>query len=115
MGFFFFKFLFFFFNSIRTLRRERVSAIVQAELRNIQRVAELRQKPACLQVSYNKDNTSPYTKTRVILMNGTEFESQWFMHQCRQARPRRFPYPSLKGLRICKGGQSPLKAQNLRL
>ena len=35
---------------IRTLRRERVSAIVQAELRNIQRVAELRQKPACLQV-----------------------------------------------------------------
>ena len=31
--------------------------------------------------SYNKKNTSPYTKTRVILMNGTEFESQWFMHQ----------------------------------
>ena len=30
--------------------------------------------------SYNKDHTSPYTKTRVILMNGTEFESQWFMH-----------------------------------
>ena len=31
--------------------------------------------------SYNKDKTSPYTKTRVILMNGTEFESAWFMHQ----------------------------------
>ena len=31
--------------------------------------------------SYNKDSTSPYTKTRVILMNGTEFESNWFMHQ----------------------------------
>ncbi len=31
--------------------------------------------------SYNKAKTSPYTKTRVILMNGTEFESQWFMHQ----------------------------------
>lgn len=30
--------------------------------------------------SYNKDKISPYTKTRVILMNGTEFESQWFMH-----------------------------------
>ncbi len=30
--------------------------------------------------SYNKNKTSPYTKTRVILMNGTEFESQWFMH-----------------------------------
>ena len=31
--------------------------------------------------SYNKEKTSPYTKTRVILMNGTEFESNWFMHQ----------------------------------
>ena len=31
--------------------------------------------------SYNKENTSPYVKTRVILMNGTEFESAWFMHQ----------------------------------
>ncbi len=31
--------------------------------------------------SYNKEHTSPYTKTRVILMNGTEFESAWFMHQ----------------------------------
>ena len=30
---------------------------------------------------YNKDKASPYTKTRVILMNGTEFESNWFMHQ----------------------------------
>ncbi len=31
--------------------------------------------------AYNKDTASPYTKTRVILMNGTEFESNWFMHQ----------------------------------
>lgn len=31
--------------------------------------------------SYNKERTSPYTKTRVILMNGTEYESAWFMHQ----------------------------------
>lgn len=31
--------------------------------------------------SYNKEKTSPYTKTRIILMNGTEFESAWFMHQ----------------------------------
>lgn len=30
---------------------------------------------------YNKNKTSPYTKTRVILLNGTEFESNWFMHQ----------------------------------
>lgn len=31
--------------------------------------------------AYNKSKTSPWTKVRVILMNGTEFESQWFMHQ----------------------------------
>ena len=31
--------------------------------------------------AYNKLKTDPYTKTRVILMNGTEFESVWFMHQ----------------------------------
>lgn len=31
--------------------------------------------------SYNKNTVSPYTKTRVILMNGTEFESNWFLHQ----------------------------------
>ena len=30
---------------------------------------------------YNKLSTSPYTKTRVILLNGTEFESNWFLHQ----------------------------------
>jgi len=31
--------------------------------------------------AYNKNTTDPYTKTRVILMNGTEYESVWFMHQ----------------------------------
>ena len=30
---------------------------------------------------YDKNQASPYTKTRVILMNGTEFESNWFLHQ----------------------------------
>jgi len=30
---------------------------------------------------YNKAKADPYTKTRVILMNGTEYESVWFMHQ----------------------------------
>lgn len=28
--------------------------------------------------SYNKYTTNPYTKCRIVLMNGTEFESQWF-------------------------------------
>ena len=31
--------------------------------------------------AYNKNKADPYTKTRVILMNGTEYESVWFMHQ----------------------------------
>ena len=31
--------------------------------------------------SYNKRNVDPYTKTRIILMNGTEFEANWFSHQ----------------------------------
>lgn len=31
--------------------------------------------------SYDKHTTSPYTKTRIILLNGTEFEQSWFLHQ----------------------------------
>ena len=31
--------------------------------------------------AYNKNETDPYTKTRIILMNGTEFEANWFSHQ----------------------------------
>ena len=30
---------------------------------------------------YNKDKIDPYTKCRIILMNGTEFEANWFSHQ----------------------------------
>lgn len=29
---------------------------------------------------YDKNETDPYTKVRIILMNGTEFEAQWFLH-----------------------------------
>ena len=31
--------------------------------------------------AYNKMEVDPYTKTRIILMNGTEFEANWFSHQ----------------------------------
>ena len=31
--------------------------------------------------SYDKHEVDPYTKTRIILMNGTEFEANWFSHQ----------------------------------
>lgn len=30
---------------------------------------------------YDKKVTSPYTKTRIILLNGAEFEQTWFLHQ----------------------------------
>lgn len=31
--------------------------------------------------AYDKDETDPYTKTRIVLMNGTEYEANWFSHQ----------------------------------
>lgn len=34
---------------------------------------------------YNKETASPYTKTRVILLNGAEFEQNWFLHQYSRA------------------------------
>ena len=30
---------------------------------------------------YRKQEVDPYTKTRIILMNGTEFEQVWYLHQ----------------------------------
>lgn len=30
---------------------------------------------------YDKTTVSPYTKTRIILLNGAEFEQNWFLHQ----------------------------------
>ncbi len=32
-------------------------------------------------VAYDKNDADAYTKVRTILLNGTEFEEQWFMHQ----------------------------------
>lgn len=34
-----------------------------------------------LSAPYNKRDVDPYTKTRIILMNGAEFEANWFSHQ----------------------------------
>lgn len=33
------------------------------------------------QKAYDKNAVDPYTKVRIILMNGTEFEANWFKHQ----------------------------------
>ena len=43
-------------------------------LSSFQNWKELYPKP------YNKREVDPYTKTRIILMNGTEFEANWFSH-----------------------------------
>ncbi len=43
--------------------------------RSLQNWKELYPKP------YDKREVDPYTKTRIILMNGTEFEANWFSHQ----------------------------------
>ena len=31
--------------------------------------------------AYDKEKTDPYTKTRIILMNGTEYEAVWYGHE----------------------------------
>ena len=36
---------------------------------------------AAYPVPYNKNEVDAYTKVRIILMNGTEFEANWFSHQ----------------------------------
>lgn len=37
--------------------------------------------------AYDKNETDPYTKCRIILMNGTEFEAVWFSHQFQRHCP----------------------------
>ena len=44
------------------------------------RIAYLKQQDLCAK-PYDKKELSPYSKTRIILMNGTEFEANWFLHQ----------------------------------
>ena len=43
--------------------------------KTLQNWAQMYPKP------YNKREVDPYTKCRIILMNGTEFEANWFSHQ----------------------------------
>ncbi|MBQ8426196.1 MAG: hypothetical protein IJX16_00325, partial [Clostridia bacterium] len=57
-------------NSSMNPFNERPRAIVKS----IQNWQQLYPKP------YNKREVDPYTKTRIILMNGTEFEANWFSH-----------------------------------
>ena len=45
---------------------------VESSLRNWKQIA---QKP------YDKNEADPYTKVRIILMNGTEFDANWCKHQ----------------------------------
>ena len=45
---------------------------------------------------YNKREVDPYTKTRIILMNGTEFEANWFSHNLFHHKRRAFLLYSVK-------------------
>lgn len=56
------------------------------------------EKPICLEEAfesfselypkpYNKYEVDPYTKTRIVLMNGAEFEANWFSHQFARHTP----------------------------
>lgn len=43
--------------------------------------SSLRDWKELYQKAYDKNEVDPYTKVRIILMNGTEFEANWFKHQ----------------------------------
>ena len=48
---------------------------------------------------YRKEEVDPYTKVRIILMNGTEFEANWFSHQFHRHCPNNdltFPLQRLR-------------------
>jgi len=50
-------------------------------------VGEFRDWSQMTSKPYDKKTASPYTKTRVILMNGTEFEQNWFLHNFSRHEP----------------------------
>ncbi len=56
-------------------------------------VGEFRSWDELNSAPYDKRKASPYTKTRVILLNGAEFEQNWFLHrfsrQCNDNELRR--------------------------
>ena len=61
------------------MKKEKYMNPLQVKTKDLEKNF-LNWKQICVK-PYNKKETDPYTKTRVILMNGTEFESNWFLHQ----------------------------------
>jgi len=59
---------------------------------------------------YDKRTVDPYTRTRVILMNGTEFENVWFSHQFSRHCPNNELRRSLALLRRSEQQQQKLVA-----
>ena len=57
---------------------------------------------------YNKNEVDPYSRTRVILMNGTEFEQNWFMHQFSRHCPDNNLRREVALLRRCEQQQQKL-------
>lgn len=50
------------------------------EHKDVEKAGFMNWKQLC-EKPYDKNTVDPYTKIRIILMNGTEFESTWFLHQ----------------------------------
>lgn len=57
---------------------------------------------------YDKHTVDPYTRTRVILMNGTEFEANWFGHQFSRHCPNGDVRRALALIRRCEQQQQKL-------
>ena len=54
---------------------------------------------------YNKNTVDPYTKTRIVLMDGTEFEAQWFSRNFSRHCPDNCLRRELSMLRRCEQQQ----------
>ena len=50
---------------------------------------------------YDKNDVDPYTKTRIILAAGTEYEANWFSHQTM----RRFDDPDFRKDLFCNSAE----------
>ena len=61
-------------------------------------------------MSYDRHTVDPYTRTRVILMNGTEFENVWFSHQMSRNCPNGDLRRAIAMLRRCEQQQQKLLA-----
>src|SRR3712207_1187917 len=75
------SFLVDFINSKNTLYRRMIMSMNPFEEKPLSVESTIQDWDKLYPKQYNKHEVDPYTKTRIILMNGTEFEANWFSHQ----------------------------------